>query len=61
MKGEVMTYEMEIKKIENVLAYWNGSESDRMYWVKRLDELRQKRKTANENEKYFKVMRRYDR
>ena len=52
---------MTIDQIEEVLKGKFSSDEDRKYWENRLRELKQMEKTARENEKYFRKMKRYDR
>lgn len=52
---------MTIKQIETILQGRFSDEADRLYWEKRLAELKRKEETAKENAEYFRKMRRYDR
>lgn len=52
---------MTIAQIEKILEGRFVMAADKLYWEKRLTELKQKEKTAKENERYFRKMKRYDR
>ena len=52
---------MTIQQIETILQGKFAVAADREYWEKRLEEMRQKEKTAKENAEYFRKMKRYDR
>lgn len=52
---------MSIKDIEKILQGTFESLDDRAYWEEKLQQARQKEKTAAENEKFYNKMIVYDR
>lgn len=52
---------MTIQQVETILQGKFSDPADRLYWEKRLEEMKQKEQTAKENAEYFRKMKRYDR
>lgn len=52
---------MKAEEIKRILEGQFEDESDREYWVRKLAEAERKARNAEENEKYFRKMRKYDR
>lgn len=52
---------MTIAQIDEILTGRFESEADRNYWVEKRAEILRKMKNAEENEKYFRKNRVYDR
>lgn len=52
---------MTIQQVEAILEGKFSEAADRMYWEKRLEDLKRKEQTAKANEDYFRKMKRYDR
>lgn len=52
---------MKAIEIKEILKGTFTDESDRQYWIKKLAEVERKEANAKENEKYFKVMKKYAR
>lgn len=49
-----MNLDNEIRKVENILTGRFTNPSDRKYWEDKLQELKIKKATSIENEKYFR-------
>ena len=52
---------MTTVEIKEILKGTFADESDRQYWVEKLAEVERKEANEKENQKYFRVMRRYER
>ena len=52
---------MTINEVREILTGTFYDEADRQYWVDKLHEMEQKEKTAAENARYYRKMKKYDR
>ena len=52
---------MTVKQIETILQGRFSDPADRLYWERKLEDLKRKEETAKANEEYFRKMKRYDR
>ena len=49
-----MNFDKEIAKVENILKGKFAEPSDKQYWVDKLNELKRRKQTVIDNERYFK-------
>lgn len=60
--GKAMSIEENIKRIKGILEECTfGDPADRKYWEDRLRDLEARAKAAEENDRYFRAMKKYDR
>lgn len=52
---------MTISEVREILTGTFCDEADRQYWLEKLHEMEQKEKTAAENARYYRKMKKYDR